>query len=151
MAKNTEINAAANEKERIYAPSNGSLAYRTDYAYRTAQLAPAQKRRHQNAQGTESRRKKAAERKSFSLRAFLKQTRFMPKLFLVGCAAAVATVAFLTVIRFAGIAGVQANINDLNSRIESTRDSIEGLSYSTRPVINAAEFAEAVGLVQAQP
>lgn len=149
MAKNTELNAAAKGKERIYAPSNGSLAYRTDYAYRTAQLAPAQKRRQQNAQSTQNRRK--AARKSLSLRAFLKQNRFMPKLFTVGCAAAVAAVAFYTVIRFAGIAGVQANINDLNRQIESTRSSIEGLSFSAQPVINAAEFAEAAGLVQAQP
>ena len=149
MAKNAELNAAVKGKERIYAPSNGSLAYRTDYAYRTAQLAPARKRRQQNAQNAETRRR--AARRNFSLRAFLKQNRFIPKLFMVGCAAAVAAVAFYTVIRFAGIAGVQANINDLNSRIESTRSSIEGLSFSTQPVINAAEFAEAAGLVLSQP
>jgi cell division protein FtsL len=149
MAKNTESTAAVNEKERIYAPSNGSLAYRTDYAYRTAQLAPATKRRQQNAPSTENRRKKA--RKSFSIRALLTQNRFMPKLFIVGCAVAVAAAAFYTVIVFAQIAGVQANINDLNSQIESTRNSIEELSFSTQPVINAAEFAEATGLVPSQP
>lgn len=147
MAKNSEMNATA--KERVYAPSNGSLAYRTDYAYRTAQLAPAQKRRRETAQDTEQRRK--AARKAFSLREFIRQNRFLPKLFAVGCAAAVAAVAFLTVTRFAGIAGVQANINELNERIESTSDSIKGLSHSTQPIFNAAEFAEAVGLVQVQP
>lgn len=149
MAKNTESNAAATSKDRVYAPSNGSLAYRTDYAYRTAQLAPAEKRRRESAHNAEARRK--AARKKVSLREFLKQNRFLPKLFAVGCAAAVAAVAFFTVIRFAGIAGVQANINDLNSQIESTRSSIEELSFGTSPVINAAEFAEAAGLVPAQP
>lgn len=147
MAKNTEMNATA--KERVYAPSNGSLAYRTDYAYRTAQLAPAPKRRREDAQDA-ARRRKAAP-KTRSLREFLRQNRFLPKLFAVGCAAAVAAVAFFTVTRFAGVTGVQANINELNERIESTSESIKELSHSIRPVFNAAEFAEAVGLVPVQP
>ncbi|MBR3298758.1 MAG: hypothetical protein IKI64_06080 [Clostridia bacterium] len=149
MAKNNEI--IATEKERVYAPSNGSLAYISDYAYRTAQLAPAGKPRQQSAQNAEKRRKAARKAKTFSLREFLRQNRFLPKLFAVGCAIAVAAVAFFTVTRFAGIAAVQANINELNERIESTSDSIKGLSYTTKPVVNAAEFAQEVGLVQVQP
>ena len=147
MAKNTEVSAIA--KDRVYAPSNGSLAYRTDYAYRTAQLAPVPDRRRETAQDAEQRRR--AARKTFSLREFIRHNRFLPKFFAVGCAAAVAAVAFFTVTRFAGIAEVQANINELNELIESTSDSIKGLSHSIQPVFNAAEFAEAVGLVQAQP
>ncbi len=149
MARNSEFYSAENGKELVYAPSNGSLAYRTDYVYRTAQLAPTQKRRQQTEKRNQKRAK--AERTPFSLREFLKQNRFLPKLFVVGCAAAVTAVAFFTATRFAGIAGVQADINELNGSIEAAGESIRELNLSSQPVVNAAEFAEAVGLVQPQP
>ena len=74
----------------------------------------------------------------------------LPKLFAVCCIAAVAAFAALTVVRFADIAHVQAEINNLNSRIEATERSINDLDFSSQPNINAVEFAKTVGLVPAQ-
>ena len=45
MARETRINGSISEQVRVYAPSDGALAYREDYPYRTARLAaqPAHK------------------------------------------------------------------------------------------------------------
>lgn len=146
MAGNTRINGSSVEQVRVYAPSNGSLAYRQDYAYRSAQLAPQTKPRPETK--PEQRRK---QKQHISLLQMARQNRFALKFLAILCIAAVAGVAAFAVVRFAKIADIQSEINALNERIADTERSIENLSFNTQPVLNATEFAEAVGLVPARP
>lgn len=150
MARDIRTNAITSEPERVYAPSSGSLAYRSDYAYRTAQLSTAPKRRPEPAVEPRPQTPARPRRRHISLIGIARQNRFLPKLFAVCCIAAVAAFAALTVVRFADIAHVQAEINNLNSRIEATERSINDLDFSSQPNINAVEFAKTVGLVPAQ-
>lgn len=146
MAGNTRINGSSVEQVRVYAPSNGSLAYRQDYAYRSAQLAPQTKPRPETK--PEQRKK---QKQHISLLQMARQNRFALKFLAILCIAAVAGVAAFAVVRFAKIADIQSEINALNERIADTERSIENLSFNTQPVLNATEFAEAVGLVPARP
>ena len=131
---------------RVYAPSNGSLAYREDYAYRSAQLAPQTKPRPET--GPEQHKK---QKRHVSLLQMARQNRFALKFMAILCIVAVAGVAAFAVVRFAKIANIQSEINAINERIADTERSIENLTFNTQPVLNATEFAEAVGLVPARP
>ena len=46
MAKDSRFNGRTVEEMRVYAPNNGSLAYKSDYLYDT-RLAAAQPKRRQ--------------------------------------------------------------------------------------------------------
>ncbi len=151
MARDTRTNGSTSAPERVYAPSSGSLAYRADYAYRTAQLAAQPKRRPEPAVQPQPQTHTRPRRRHISLIGIARQNKFLPKLLAVCCIAAVAAFAALTVVRFASIANIQTDINDLNSRIEATERTINELDFSSQPNINAAEFARTVGLVPAQP
>ena len=149
MARDTRTIGSTQEPARVYAPSNGSLAYRTDYAYRTAQLAAQPKRRPEPALephiGTKPKQRRV------SLIEIARRNKFFPKLLAVMCVFAVAAVAVFTVVRFVNIAGIQANINELNAQIEATQRSIDNLDSSTQPIMNVTEVANSVGLVPALP
>ncbi|MBO4879555.1 MAG: hypothetical protein IK064_00430 [Clostridia bacterium] len=152
MARDTRTNVSSAEPVRVYAPSDGALAYRTDYAYRTAQLAVQPKRKAEPAIAEpEHRRRQQQKRRHVSLIAIARQNKFLPKLLAVCCIAAVAGVAVFAVVRFVNNAKIQANINELNSRIESVERSIDSLNFANQPTVNATEFARTVGLVPAQP
>ena len=148
MARDTRIGGSS-EPERVYAPSDGTLAYRTDYAYRTAQLAaqPAARPEHHTRPETQQR----PRRRHISLIGIARQNKFLPKLLAVCCIAAVAAFAVLTVVRFANIANIQSDINELNGRIAAAEQDINDLDFSSQPNINVTEFARSVGLVPAQP
>lgn len=160
MARETRMNAGSAEEmrvyapgsggDRVYAPSSGSLAYRQDYAFRSARLAPAPAARPE--QRPEVGKKPSESKKQrVSLLQMARQNRFFPKLIAVCCIVAVAAVAAFAVVRFVNIAKLQNEINALNSTIQETERTIENLSFNAQPVINATEFAETVGLVPARP
>lgn len=153
MARETMINGSSGEQMRIYAPSDGSLAYRQDYAYRTTRLAaqPKYKPEAQPEARPKPEQRRKSEKQRISLLQMARENRFMLKLFAVCCIVAVAAVAVFAVIRFVGIASIQQDINNLNTRIAETRRSIDDLRFNCQPIINATEFSRSVGLVPAQP
>lgn len=122
--------------------SDGSLAYRVDEAARRAA---------QPAVRPEEERQSRPGKEGFSLPAFIRQSKFFPKLLAVVCIAAVASVAFFSVSRFALNTKIQSDINKIDKQIEQTESKIEELTINNRPVINAATYAEEYGLIPAKP
>ena len=57
MAKDSRFNGRTVEEMRVYAPNNGSLAYKTDYLYDTRLAAAQPKRRQETAAPAETQPK----------------------------------------------------------------------------------------------
>ncbi|MBQ2191017.1 MAG: hypothetical protein IIT70_04780 [Clostridia bacterium] len=150
MARETRINGSISEQVRVYAPSDGALAYREDYPYRTARLA-AQPAHKPEAQPRPDEHRKPHGVRIPNLLEMARQNHFFIKFLAVCCIIAVAAVAALAVVRFVRIADIQNDINALNSEIQATERAISDLSFSSQPTINATEFASEVGLVPARP
>ncbi len=150
MARETRINGSNGEQVRVYAPSEGALAYREDYPYRTARLAAQPVHKPEPQQGEEQRRKHRGVRIP-NLLEMARRNHFFVKFLAVCCIVAVAAVAAFAIVRFVKIADIQAEINTLNDEIRATEHAISNLSFSSQPTINATEFADMVGLVPARP
>lgn len=150
MARETRINGSYGEQVRVYAPSDGALAYREDYPYRTARLA-AQPAHRPEVQPKPEEHGKPRRIRIPNLLAMARQNHFFVKFLAVCCIVAVAAVAAFAVVRYVRIADIQNDINALNSEIRSTERAISDLNFSSQPTINATEFAAEVGLVPARP
>ena len=151
MARDNGNHGRIEEQARVYAPANGTLAYkRDDYAYRTARLSAQPRRREAEpaVRPDRKRRRQPAERPN--LLHMIRENRFFLKLTAIICLIMVAGVASFAVIRFFDIAAIQAEINTLNSNIEAEQRMIKSLSSSDSPILNATEFAQRVGLVPAR-
>jgi cell division protein FtsL len=150
MARETRINGSYGEQVRVYAPSDGALAYREDYPYRTARLAAAPAHKPEPQTRPDEHKKPHGVRIP-NLLEMARQNHFFVKFLAVCCIVAVAAVAALAVVRFVRIADMQNEINALNSEIQATERAISDLDFSSQPTINATEFASRVGLVPARP
>ena len=62
MAKDSRFNGRTVEEMRVYAPNNGSLAYKSDYLYDT-RLAAAQPKRRQETAAPQKPSQRFARRK----------------------------------------------------------------------------------------
>ena len=70
MAKDSRFNGRTVEEMRVYAPNNGSLAYKSDYLYDTRLAAAQPKRRQENPIRYHPRPQKPSQRFARRKRAF---------------------------------------------------------------------------------
>ncbi|MBQ7061146.1 MAG: hypothetical protein IJM85_05120 [Clostridia bacterium] len=154
MARETRINGSSGEELRVYAPSEGMLAYREEF-YRSAQLVPSQPRRRpvrepepepavRPQRGTRRRSSRIFE--PLPVLKMIRQNRFFVKLAFVVSLVTVAAFCLMVTLRFANIMAVQYDINKLQDSINAANTSINSLK-DVKPVFNTTEFANGVGLV----
>ena len=148
MARDTRNN----EQLRVYAPANGSLAFNeNEYAYRTTRLSAQPKRREAEPAVRPGHKRRPVSVQRPNLLHMIRANRAIPKFAALICLAAVAAVAAFAVIRYFNIASLQSDINAVNSQIKEEQRMIDDLTSSSKPVINATEFADQVGLIPARP
>ena len=121
MAKETRINGSSGEQVRVYAPSEGMLAYREEF-YRSAQLVSSQPRRRpvrETAPEPAARPQRESQRREnrifepLPVLKMMRQNRFFVKLAFVVSLATVAAFCLMVTLRFANIMAVQYDINKL--------------------------------------
>ena len=134
MAKDSRFNGRTVEEMRVYAPNNGSLAYKSDYLYDT-RLAAAQPKRPQKTR--------------IPLSVTLRERKVGIKLTAFLFVALIAMSALLVVLRFERIAGVQRDINEINAGIAAAQRGFGELDMDLSSSIDleaARLAAETAGL-----
>jgi len=115
MAKDSRFNGRTVEEMRVYAPNNGSLAYKSDYLYDTRLAAAQPKRRQETAAPAETQPKIRPQKTRIPLSVTLRERKVGIKLTAFLFVALIAMSALLVVLRFERIAGVQRDINEINA------------------------------------
>ena len=80
MAKDSRFNGRTVEEMRVYAPNNGSLAYKSDYLYDTRLAAAQPKRRQETAAPAETQPKIRPQKTRIPLSVTLRERKVGIKL-----------------------------------------------------------------------
>ena len=145
MAKDSRFNGRTVEEMRVYAPNNGSLAYKSDYLYDTRLAAAQPKRRQETAAPAETQPKIRPQKTRIPLRERKVGIKLTAFLFV----ALIAMSALLVVLRFERIAGVQRDINEINAGIAAAQRGFGELDMDLSSSIDleaARLAAETAGL-----
>ena len=146
MAKDSRFNGRTVEEMRVYAPNNGSLAYKSDYLYDTRLAAAQPKRRQETA---ETQPKIRPQKTRIPLSVTLRERKVGIKLTAFLFVALIAMSALLVVLRFERIAGVQRDINEINAGIAAAQRGFGELDMDLSSSIDleaARLAAETAGL-----
>lgn len=148
MAKDSRFNGRTVEEMRVYAPNNGSLAYKSDYLYDTRLAAAQPKHRQETAAPAETQPKIRPQKTRIPLSVTLRERKVGIKLTAFLFVALIAMSALLVVLRFERIAGVQRDINEINAGIAARRGFGElDMDLSSSIDLEAARLAaETAGL-----
>lgn len=149
MAKDSRFNGRTVEEMRVYAPNNGSLAYKSDYLYDTRLAAAQPKRRQETAAPAETQPKIRPQKTRIPLSVTLRERKVGIKLTAFLFVALIAMSALLVVLRFERIAGVQRDINEINAGIAAARRGFGELDMDLNSSIDheaARLAAETAGL-----
>lgn len=149
MAKDSRFNGRTVEEMRVYAPNNGSLAYKSDYLYDTRLAAAQPKRRQETAVPAETQPKIRPQKTRIPLSVTLRERKVGIKLTAFLFVALLAMSALLVVLRFERIAGVQRDINEINAGIAAARRGFGELDMDLSSSIDleaARLAAETAGL-----
>ena len=147
MAKDSRFNGRTVEEMRVYAPNNGSLAYKSDYLYDTRLAAAQPKRRQETAAPAETQPKIRPQKTRIPLSVTLRERKVVIKL--TAFVALIAMSALLVVLRFERIAGVQRDINEINAGIAAAQRGFGELDMDLNSSIDleaARLAAETAGL-----
>ena len=147
MAKDSRFNGRTVEEMRVYAPNNGSLAYKSDYLYDTRLAAAQPKRRQETAAPAETQPKIRPQK--IPLSVTLRERKVGIKLTAFLFVALIAMSALLVVLRFERIAGVQRDINEINAGIAAAQRGFGELDMDLSSSIDleaARLAAETAGL-----
>lgn len=149
MAKDSRFNGRTVEEMRVYAPNNGSLAYKSDYLYDTRLAAAQPKRRQETAAPAETQPKIRPQKTRIPLSVTLRERKVGIKLTAFLFVALIAMSALLVVLRFERIAGVQRDINEINAGIAAAQRGFGELDMDLSSSIDleaARLAAETAGL-----
>lgn len=149
MAKDSRFNGRTVEEMRVYAPNNGSLAYKSDYLYDTRLAAAQPKRRQETAAPAETQPKIRPQKTRIPLSVTLRERKVGIKLTAFLFVALIAMSALLVVLRFERIAGVQRDINEINAGIAAAQRGFGELDMDLNSSIDleaARLAAETAGL-----
>ena len=146
MAKDSRFNGRTVEEMRVYAPNNGSLAYKSDYLYDTRLAAAQPKRRQETAAPAETQPKIRPQKTRIPLSVTLRERKVGIKLTAFLFVALIAMSALLVVLRFERIAGVQRDINEINAGIAAAQRGFGELDMDLSSSIDLEAAAETAGL-----
>ena len=148
MAKDSRFNGRTVEEMRVYAPNNGSLAYKSDYLYDTRLAAAQPKRRQETAAPAETQPKIRPQKTRIPLSVTLRERKVGIKLTAFLFVALIAVSALLVVLRFERIAGGQRDISESNAGKAARRGFGElDMDLSSSIDLEAARLAaETAGL-----
>ncbi|MCH5278606.1 MAG: hypothetical protein J1E60_02325 [Christensenellaceae bacterium] len=154
VSRDNEVRTRANvEPMRVYAPSMGQLAYKTDTAYSSARLAAQPVRRVEPTPAApKPRRVQKPNKQHVPLSEFLRVNHVYSRVAACALVAAVAVAALFTLLGYESISNAQKEINHLNKQIEQTNTLLDELNMEylfSLDVTAAQAAAEAAGMTKA--
>lgn len=149
MAKDSRFNGRTVEEMRVYAPNNGSLAYKHDYLYDTRLAATQPKRRQEPAAPAKPQPKIRPQKTRIPLSVTLRERKVGIKLTAFIFVALITFSALFVVLRFERLSAVQNEINEINAGIATAQRESKELSMDLNSSIDisaARLAAENAGL-----